>query len=188
MCTLAGSPSASLPSSPDSALSRGKAEAWGGRGECYPAEVPGMKRPVWGEDSRGSTLPQRPALPVDSAPHRCLGFGDVVDLQVQVFHLHLHCFPCLHSCCTGEFRLFQLDKSPPTQGRGISHALGTRAVQGTGSQGRRGSRHSPCPPPPPPPSPCSSSFFLNVSQEPQLRCAAYTVLSSSSHEASSTPL
>lgn len=42
------------------------------------------------------------SAPGTLAPHHCLGFGDVINLQVQVFDLYLHCFPCFHGCRTGE--------------------------------------------------------------------------------------
>lgn len=35
-------------------------------------------------------------------PYRCLGLGNVIDLQVQVFDLHLHRFPSFHGRCTSE--------------------------------------------------------------------------------------
>lgn len=85
-----------------------------------------------GPHSPCSTLPQSPQPgPHTPAPHRRLGFGDVVNLQVQVFYLHLHCFPRFHGCSTGELGLLELDTGPPPP-------QGERSARPGGQEGRTG--------------------------------------------------
>lgn len=51
-------------------------------------------------------------------PYRCLGFGEVINLQVKVFNLHLHGLAGFDSSCAGELGLLKLQEhsSAPSQG------------------------------------------------------------------------
>lgn len=55
--------------------------------------------------------------------HRCLGLGEVIDLQVKVFDLHLHGLAGLDGGRTRELRLLQLQGhgSVPSLGMGTPH-------------------------------------------------------------------
>lgn len=51
-------------------------------------------------------------------PYRCFGFGEVINLQVEVFDLHLHRLAGFDSGCAGELGLLELQEHSSAPGQG----------------------------------------------------------------------
>lgn len=69
-------------------------KSWAGEGALFGIKGATVMAPL-------SLSRPNPALHTPR-PYRCLGLGDVIDLQVQVFDFHLHRFPSFHGRCTRE--------------------------------------------------------------------------------------